>query len=328
MERDDSRDTAGQKAAGGGLGEVWICVSPKAGRGVDRDQIPALQQRLEASGIECRLTESVARLCDRLDNPAAEPGAGYPTESIGIVAAGGDGTLALVAQHTPPPVPIVPMPLGTENLVARYFGYSADAEQVFQTLVGGRDYSLDAGLAGGRLFLVMASAGFDAEVVRAVHLRRRGHIRRLAYAAPIIRAIRRYRFPLIEIAISDDAGSPQEDPIRARWGMVFNLPRYGGSLGIEPDAVGDDGRLDVIAFRRGSVWAGLRYVFGIATASHLRYRDVIRRRGGSITLTARGSVPYQLDGDYAGHLPVQIECLPGRVCLRLPRRPQSTKIRA
>jgi diacylglycerol kinase family enzyme len=100
--------------------------------------------------------------------------------------------------------------------------------------------------------------------------------------------------------------------------MVFNLPCYAAGLGIEPEAVGDDGLLDVIAFKRGSVASGLKYISWIWLGRHLNSKDVDRRRGRSIEITSVERVPFQLDGDYAGRLPLRIETVPAGVQLLLP----------
>jgi diacylglycerol kinase family enzyme len=100
--------------------------------------------------------------------------------------------------------------------------------------------------------------------------------------------------------------------------MTFNFPCYGGSLSIEPDANGSDGLLDVITFRQGSVPSGLRYLAGVLTRRHHLFRDVVRLRGTSVRFSSDQRVPYQLDGDYGGRLPLEIEMLPSRVHLLLP----------
>lgn len=307
---------------------VLVCVSPKAGSGAGRDEIPRLRELVESSGIACDTTESIEVLRERLqpDRFGPEANGDLANGDLVVVAAGGDGTLAMAAGFASAAVPIVPMPLGTENLVAGHFGCPATAEGVFEAVTRGRELRLDAGRADGRLFLVMATAGFDADVVRTTHLRRRGHIDRFAYLAPILRSIRRYRFPEITMRWDSTSGEVRHGVVRASWGMVFNLPRYGGGLNIEPGAVGDDGELDLISFRRGSVGSGLRYLWGIATGRHLADPDVTRRRVWRVVLESSKRVPYQLDGDYEGHLPVTIECLPGRVRLRLPPRARSPKM--
>ena len=44
-----------------------------------------------------------------------------------VVAAGGDGTIRLIAEQTPPGTPLVVLPLGTENLLARYLELTGGA---------------------------------------------------------------------------------------------------------------------------------------------------------------------------------------------------------
>jgi diacylglycerol kinase (ATP) len=292
--------------------KVIVFCSPKAGSGASREQIPRLQTLLENFGVDCAVTHSVDDLQQQIASSAE-------THDTVVVAAGGDGTISLAASALQatvggPDVPLVPMPLGTENLLARQFGHSAVAESVVRSIRHGSSYRLDAGAINEHLFLIMATCGFDAEVVRGMHLTRRGHIRRLSYLGPILRAIWKYKFPTISIRIDGN------EPLECCWAMVFNLPRYGGHLRIEPDAVGNDGLLDVIAFKRGSIPSGLKYVAGIWLGGHHRYRDVVRCRGSSIEITSCQRVPFQLDGDYAGRLPLSIRTIPGSVHLLLPEQ--------
>ncbi len=293
------------------IDEVWICASPKAGSGQGRQEIDMLVERLRASSVDVHVTHSIAALRGRV----ADSSRG--TQKFAVVAAGGDGTLALVAQNLPKEIPIVPMPMGTENLLARYFGYTCCAASVIASLERNERFVIDAGRANGRLFLVMVTAGMDAEVVRGMHLTRRGHITRWSYARPILRAIAKYRYPTITSQETADAG--EDSSISACWMMAFNLPRYGGGLGIEPNAKSDDGMLDRMALRKGFLWNGLNYLTRIKLGWHLRHRDVSRRQFRRAVWTSPTRVPYQIDGDYAGRLPVKIEVLPGRVTLLSPR---------
>ncbi len=298
---------------------IIIFTSPKAGSGAGRDQIPKLQTLLEEAGASVTIAHSVDLLMDSVGDDL-EGDAERPI----VVAAGGDGTLALAAQSVPPDVPLVPMPMGTENLLAKHFVHRADAGSVCSVIRFGDQVSLDAGLATSaegrankqpRLFLIMASCGFDAEVVRGMHLTRRGHINRFSYAKPIVRALFRYQFPKLRVRVD---GQPIPD---SAWCMVFNISRYATNLKIEPDAKGDDGKLDLIALEKGSLLSGLRYLGGVVTGRHLNMNDVNRQRGCVIELDSDARVPYQLDGDYVGHLPLRIEIKPARVQLLIPNQP-------
>src|SRR6185436_13997164 len=116
-----------------------------------------------------------------------------------VVAAGGDGTIRLVAERTPPGTPLLILPLGTENLLARYLELSPDAPRLAQIISAGRACQFDAATANGRLFSLMAGCGFDADVVRRLHEARKGNIQHLSYAKPILDAIRTYDYPELRV---------------------------------------------------------------------------------------------------------------------------------
>ena len=108
-----------------------------------------------------------------------------------------------------------------------------------------------------------------------------------------------------------------------RWLFGFNLPLYALALPIAPDAVGTDGLLDVCTFERGAVWSVARYLWHVVRKLHLTLPDahVCRTRRFRIEPTTSANLAYQLDGDYGGTLPVDVEVLPGQ--LRLMVSPET-----
>ncbi len=108
------------------------------------------------------------------------------------------------------------------------------------------------------------------------------------------------------------------EPITARWAFVLNLPRYGWGLPIAPWTDPADGQLDLCTLRRGSLAAGLAYVAAIGVGVHRLMADCTTRPVRRVRIEAEADVEYQLDGDPVGHLPVDIEVVPGRLNLLLP----------
>ncbi|NQU21525.1 MAG: hypothetical protein HQ567_09595 [Candidatus Nealsonbacteria bacterium] len=180
---------------------------------------------------------------------------------------------------------------------------------------------MDAAKANGRIFLLMIGCGFDGEVVRRVHDRRTGHIRSRNYVKPILQTIRSYQYPELRVywtdrdAPPDDSSSPSAV---VRWLFGFNLPCYGGGLRLAPEADGTDGELDVCAFARGGWWHTLRYAAAVAVRRHQRMADCTVRRVKRLRIAADVEVPYQLDGDPGGVLPVDVEVLPQRLTIVVP----------
>jgi diacylglycerol kinase family enzyme len=161
----------------------------------------------------------------------------------------------------------------------------------------------------------MISAGFDAEVVRVLHENRRGNINRTAYLWPTLQTLRSYRFPQLEVTW--DAGQSANSPRHCRWLFGFNLPLYALGLRITPEAVATDGQLDLCLFERGNIWSPLRYLWHVRRGGHLALDDVQVQRSSNFRLAGPNSQPvaYQIDGDFGGTLPVDVEVMPGELRL-------------
>ena len=136
-----------------------------------------------------------------------------------LVGVGGDGTAAALVNRTPPGLPITMLPAGNENLLARYLRLGEGPEACCRSITAGRLVRLDAARAGDRIFLLMASCGFDADVVHRLHRRRRGHIRSSSYVQPILDSIRNYKYPEFQITSTrTPPGRPAPAPATCRDG--------------------------------------------------------------------------------------------------------------
>lgn len=233
-----------------------------------------------------------------------------------VVAAGGDGTISLLANQLPDNTPLAILPLGTENLLAKYLGISSDPDALANMIVAGNCRQLDVGRANGKLFLVMASCGFDADVVHRLHRKRKGHIRHWSYAKPVVSAIRKYKYPKVRISLEANDGSQVN--ASSCWAFVFNVPRYAMNLPIGTEANPEDGALDLCTFRGGSLFRGLFYLVAVLLRRHKNWTNSKSYHFTKLTMESDGEVPYQLDGDPGGTLPLTIEVVKGGVTLIVP----------
>ena len=240
-----------------------------------------------------------------------------------LVAAGGDGTAAELVNRTSPGVPLALLPLGTENLLAKYIELLASPMTPVETLADGVVVKLDAGRANDRIFLLHIGVGFDAEVVHKLASERAGHITLWSYAKPILQTIWSYHYPLLRLKYDpsqdDVPGTRPPNASLARWAFIFNLPKYGRGLQFTPKATGTDGLLDLCAFHQGSLWHGLRYLSSAIRAGTADLHDSSTMQLRRLRIESDVTVRYQLDGDPGGTLPVDIEALPGRLTLVVPR---------
>ena len=288
---------------------VLISVSPMAERGSTQRRVEQLANLLQQQGFRTEIRTELGEV----EELAAKWHADGDLRAL--VGVGGDGTAAELVNRTMPGVPLSLLPSGNENLLARHLGLGQTPESVARAVGEGTLARLDSGRANGRLFLLMVGCGFDADVVRRVHARRKGRVRSRDYFKPILQSIRSYEYPELRIYWGDDS-----EPLTARWLFVFNLPCYGGGLRLAPEADGTDGWLDVCAFRRGSLCSGLRYAAAIGLGRHQTMADCTVRRAQRLRITSDAEAPYQLDGDPGGVLPLDIEVIPDRLTVVVPAR--------
>jgi len=300
---------------------VLILVNPTAGRGSAAALVDPLVGLLRRRCLNVELSSDLDEACHRANQIHA---AGLLRALIGV---GGDGTVAQLVNRTAPGLPICVCPAGTSNLLARHFGLSADPARLCDCIADGSLLKMDAGLANGRIFLLMASCGFDAHVVAEVHRRRQqvgaGRFSYWSYVKPILDAIRSYQYPAIRVYWNHVVADPETEapsPGAVRWVFAFNLPLYGWGLLLAYWADATDGLLDVCTFRHGSLGHGLRYLAAAQFGWLRRLPDCAVARATKLRITAEQPVPYQLDGDPGGWLPLEIDVLPKRLTLVVPRR--------
>ena len=279
---------------------VLISRNPKSGSSNRRQLVIQLADRLTSCGFDVQTIDDIKQLCDIARHLSATG------KLRTVVSAGGDGTASMLVNELPPETPITVFPLGTANLLAKYLDANTDAARMAKIIEGGRTVRLDVGKANGRLFLVVASCGFDADVVERIHTSRRGHITHWSYGIPIVQSIWKYRFPKMQM-IADS--TPLDS---ARWLFVFNVPHYAMDLRIIADANAQDGQLDLCTFRDGGFINGLLYFFSVLFRRHEKISGARFCRFKELTIESEEQVPIELDGDPAGHLPVTISVVSGR----------------
>jgi diacylglycerol kinase family enzyme len=289
-------------------------MNPRAGARSRHQHVLAIQEALERRGFRVAVTTDLTALRQMT---AEDQKTG---DLRAVLAIGGDGTASVVRNYVPLEVPLVNVPMGTENLLGRFLGQFTSPEAVCSTIEEGVVLPLDLGRVGDKVFLLMISVGFDAEVIRSLHENRRGNIRRTAYFMPTLQAIRGYTYPPMQVYFERGDGS-SPPPHLCRWLFGFNLPLYALGLPIAPDAVATDGLLDVCMFERGAMWSIARYLWHVVQKSHHTLPDasLCRSHRFRIEPTTTASIAYQLDGDYGGTLPIVVDVLPGELKVLAPR---------
>lgn len=301
---------------------IAVAVNPRASFGRARHAGTEAAARFRAAGAQVLLLcedsyEALARSVDRalesgVDALVVVGGDGMVHLGLNALAGArvGEGTSAVSSG-----VPLGIIATGTGNDTARALALprhdlAASCEQVLAALArGGR--MLDAGriTAGGtsRWFAGAVSAGFDAAVNERANAWRwpRGRIR---YQLAMLRELASFRARTY--IVTADGERWQQSAMLI---SVANGQSIGGGMKIAPDAVPDDGLLDLFIVNRMSR-AGLLAVFPkVFSGKHVDHPAVQLRRVRRVELAADNNMVAYADGERIGALPLTIEVVPRAV---------------
>jgi YegS/Rv2252/BmrU family lipid kinase len=243
-----------------------------------------------------------------------------PTGNLAAIVIGGDGTLRAVATRLlrPDMPPLLIVPMGTANLMGKHLGIKwKDAtfeDDVLRVLRNHRVVHLDGATLNGGLFLLMAGVGLDAHVVHELDRIRKGPIGYLSYAIPAAVALQAYDFPPLNVEV-DGRHVARDVPGLA---FVGNIAEYGTGFPILPHASADDGMLDVCVLPCSTRAETFKLLLLAAAGEHLHAEEVIYLKGKQVRITSSQPVPVQVDGEAAGHTPVEIGLLPMKVPFIVP----------
>lgn len=253
---------------------------------------------------------------------AEDPGPGQAREALAagcdlVLVLGGDGTVRSVAQELAGTgVPLGLLPAGTGNLLARNLRIPpANLEQALDLALGPATRTVDAVRAEvdvsgedhepvQQTFLVMAGLGFDAEVMASVPSELKEKVGWLAYVVAGTKVLRGRR---TRVLLTLDDAEPVALSVRSV--IVGNCGELTGGVLLMPEAVVDDGWLDVVAVApRGMVgWAAVtgrvlaQRTTGRSTGVSGPARPVVEHfRCRSVEIRAARPLQVQFDGDALG----------------------------
>ena len=276
---------------------ILIIVNPAAGRPRSAERrLRRFVITLERQGCSVVLRRAGSRPGDA-ERLAREAGADFDA----IVAAGGDGTAhAVVNGLAGRSMPMGVLPFGTVNVLAREIGLPRRPEELASLIASGTARPVWPGRVGGRTFLMMASAGFDSEIVAEVYPGLKARAGRLAFAWAVLVGLWHYRAR--ELVVRVDGIEHRAAGLIAAKGRF-----YAGPFVVAPDARLAEPAFELVLFRRAGRLAILRYAVALFLGLVPRLSDVMILRARTLTVTGDRAVPVQADGEIVGRLPVTIE---------------------
>jgi diacylglycerol kinase (ATP) len=281
-----------------------VVANPAAGHGRAGRLIGKVTTALHRLRLphEIRVSESGPDV-ERLAREAAEGGARI------VAALGGDGTVSLAANGIlGTGVALAALPAGTGDDFAKGIG-AGKLDAAVELLANPKTVDLDVievtTGADKRSFLNIAGAGFDSEVNETAN----GMTVKLGatgtYVAALLKTLSRFSPASFTIQVDDERMELDAMLVEVgsgRW--------TGGGMKVLPDAVMNDGLLDVCIVEALSKLAFLRAFPRVFVGSHTTHPRVRMRRGSRVQVEANRRVLVYADGELVGSLPAIFEIHP------------------
>jgi len=243
-----------------------------------------------------------------------------------FIAMGGDGTLQLLAREVVGRAArIGVIPAGGGNDFAGALGIPKDLLEAVDVIVRGKTRAVDAvrvrtgagtGTEQNAIYLGGGGLGLDAEAIRHASGRFLMWPGRLRYLASAVAALRGFSGVQVEAEFPDsDLPKILKTVLLA---AVLNTPTLGGGLRLAPAAQVDDGVLELVMIEMLRKREVLTWFPRLLFLGELKTKRVVRARAAKITLSTRDETWFQGDGELLGISPVEIQVLPGALCVFAP----------
>lgn len=279
-------------------------VNPLSGGGSAPGAVVPVARLLRDAGAEVGVTYSPGPVaCADLARRSAEAGRV-------VVAVGGDGMLASVAGAVTDGGGVLGiLPSGRGNDFARMLGVPSDPETVARLLLTGEPRRVDAIAAAGRLVLGSVYAGVDSDASAIVDRSQRLP-RRVQYPWAALRAVARYTPTRFTITVDGERLDETAATV-----VVANSGYYGAGMHVAPDAVVDDGLLDVVVVRAASRLRLVRALPRLYDGSHVGLDEVRVLRGREVSIASEGRVTAYGDGERLAPLPLTATVRPAALAV-------------
>jgi YegS/Rv2252/BmrU family lipid kinase len=319
---------------------VCLIVNPSAGGGKAGRLAPAVESELRRLGLTVRRVETT-----HLEH-ARELGLEAAQAGETVVALSGDGMLGVLADalRSVPGSLLGVLPGGRGNDFARVLGIADDAIAACATIAGGLARLVDLGVvsagaasagedsahagapgedrarAGGRdhagdqAFVGIASCGFDSDANRIAN-EAPAWLGGLVYAYGALRALISWRPARFEIALEPQG---ERHSFSGFTVAAANSKAYGGGMHMAPDALLDDGLLEIVIVEKVGKLRFVANLPKVFSGKHVRESSVRVFRAREVTIDADRPFTMYADGDPIGELPLRVSALPGAVRMLVP----------
>jgi diacylglycerol kinase (ATP) len=292
--------------------QLKIIYNPAAGRGRARRNVREVEEYLRSRGarVDCEPSTGPA---DLVRIAAESSRGGYDR----VVVCGGDGTVNLaIREFDLERGTLAIIPTGSGDDFAKVMGIPRNIRRACDVALGDSIRAVDVALANGIRYLGVAGLGFDSEVADFANR----NVRFLRGSAVYLYAIFRVlpRFTPRPVEIRTESGTRQ---VSIMFAAIGNTRQYGGGIRITPDALVDDGLLDLCIVHRTTRGELLKTLPKAYTGAHVKSAFVEMSRGREFHFASETAMAVYADGEPLTRTPVSFGLAAGKLRVLAPTPP-------
>jgi len=302
---------------------AWkVIVSSRSGGGKARHDWPEIANLLKAKSIEF-----IASITDHAYHAIELAREAVLSGFRKLLVVGGDGAVHEVlnglysqTEVSPSEVTVGLIPVGSGNDWSRLHRIPADYGRAVDliaeagvrtrlqdvacvhTLMDGKPYC--------RYMMNIGGLGFDSDVCRRFDIaKEHGHAGDRQYLKSLLSGFLAYRPLRFRVAVDGE-----EFYHGTAFSVALGIGQYcGGGMRQTPDAVPDDGLINVTVVGKLSKWKFLSKVPSLFKGDIYRHKEVRHTTGRRVEISAAPYSYMEVDGEPVGITPVRIEVIPAGV---------------
>jgi len=267
---------------------LYFIINPIAGNGLSKKVFAEVSKKLDEKNIEYDYAYTeYEKHATVLAKSAYENG--YKS----IISIGGDGTVLEAASgifYTDACLGIIPG--GTGNDLIKAIGIPNDPLGALDVILNGHSKIIDAGLCDDRPFINSFGTGLDAHVVIETNRLKKVFKGSLAYLLGIFAAFFKFKPRLITVEFED---------MKIEKEMMFlilaNGTCIGGGIQVAPQAIMNDGYLDLVVIDKLPKTAILKYLKPLSEGRHENMSFMHTYKTKKAHVTSSMPLTIQIDGE-------------------------------
>ena len=286
--------------------KVLLYYNAYSGNGMFKNYLDYIIERCQDKGFQVTAVRAakgvqIDKVLESIDE----------SEYSRIIACGGDGTINIcvnsMLRHDIH-LPLGILPAGTANDFAYYFELPSDINAALEIAIGDKTTKADVGTVNNKYFINVAALGAMVDVSQKTDPYVKNAIGPLAYYLRAAAELNQVHPIKVRLTTPDEVMNEE-----IYFMTVCNGESAGGFRKLSPRSMMNDGKLEVIAFRKMPILEFAPLLMEVIAGRHPDNKHVIYFQTPSLIIESDEDIPTDIDGEHGEKLPLNFGVLKKRL---------------